>query len=1181
MGAARKLPFSLLQILCWALAFSLTAAEADEDDWLRAPGSLGKPHEVNRKLLGVRGSDNGVNYWTGHIHDPKKSIIGDAKLMQGVAFSPDGRFAYVVETQGVIHKVAVPSMVEERKIALGVRCRSWLMTPKALVLAVEGDGLWTVDPDTLAIRKKIPVPQMATPFASIRDEAIYLPVGGKSDSLFEVNLETGKPLRRFPLRLVTLPKGVKEHPDARLVTAGIWKGARALPDGKTIITARDGRLLRFTIKGSSMEMSERTSNMHSGHAASFHASPDGKFAIMSANETPPGYPAHNGAYVFDVKDLSQPVSAYPGGYAVFHPQGLLFSGGSDRLFAAYNRNGGLLTTAVRTTEAQRGMALAPDGRHLVVVTEISLHFLEISDAILKTPAGEFGNAGTVAVADKRSAPLPDWLAALRPQSTNAALAGNVQTAAGGLRITPLKTDGQPMCQRMCWSEDGEFLYVVEAKGLLRKVRASDLTEAMRLEFPSTVSSLEMSAEGLVAALPERQSLVVLDPATLQARKAIAAAVSGEVACTATSSRAFVAVGERHRLAVVDLKSGVLLSQLNQVPLLPHVDHNGTNEVLPLELTCMGLRITSDGKRLLVCHEGRQVMALRVLNSPSERSPEGAALDVKKYPALHYIEYMHKCAGRLSSGDGNRIVLSPDGMYVGVLCFSGDFPDKADPLNPAAGTKIFRTRDLPTGGLLFEDKMSDVFAGCLAMGFDVAAQAVYASNRQYDLTVYTRGGVRGAQYSLDYRDANNREVDRRPVVFLPHPAGKKLICLTQQNELLWLEIPDVKSPAIESETKTERLDWFATAESHRNWMAVWRKMPTESGAAIKLTALEVPQGKAWKLDLPAVMDWVVVPDGKTLYVLSRTALQKIAVIDAGAEPKLVEQRQMTFTQNVRRVSLSSAGIVIVPEVEEELWIHDAESLEQKRRLPLPSPLYIGTAQESPVAIILQGTNSAPHQRFYQSPLVGRRVAIVDLAKGAVAKQYEENEIQRPNPNPKPAKGESKKVPIIDFRLAFLFPDAKGFVCLGHSTPQAFRLSPNRLTLQSTGQFLSTFDERIWLSSDRKYLAAAVNADLPRLDDHPRLFRGGVYVYRVADLKRPVMALDAKEVSAACFDKAAGQVHVASQRGTIISFAADGTKVGEARVVSDQAQPFVDLSLVTSGKMLARSNDGAFWIETATR
>ena len=134
---------------------------------------------------------------------------------------------------------------------------------------------------------------------------------------------------------------------------------------------------------------------------------------------------------------------------------------------------------------------------------------------------------------------------------------------GDAAITPIAMNGGgEVLPCVCWSKDGASFFTLDKGGTLIRWQAAGLKEAARANLGVGCSWLSLSAEGLVVTASGQQEVWLVDPATLQPQKKIAApgAIRAVSAPAASLALAGGNGGFGSKVSMIDLKAGQVVQQ---------------------------------------------------------------------------------------------------------------------------------------------------------------------------------------------------------------------------------------------------------------------------------------------------------------------------------------------------------------------------------------------------------------------------------------------------------------------------------------------------------------------------------------------------------------------------------------------------------------------------------------------
>jgi hypothetical protein len=244
-----------------------------------------------------------------------KNARGRIRAPLAVAWTPDGKYAFIVLEDGTIRKVQFPELREVKRLSLPFPsqpedeerfdlrepgnnsngCAAMLSAEGLVVLEPPTDevgAVWVIDPETLRVkrRKRIPIGPAAT---SPGLSSLFVFVGRP----LVVDLATGEIVRgRFPLRGIV----GSEHVSASVST-----------DGKYLFAFSKGRIARIRIEKHDLVVEEISAATGTGQGPPA-LSRDGKRLTVSCCLTSPANredpSSKYGVGVFKVSDLKTPLS---------------------------------------------------------------------------------------------------------------------------------------------------------------------------------------------------------------------------------------------------------------------------------------------------------------------------------------------------------------------------------------------------------------------------------------------------------------------------------------------------------------------------------------------------------------------------------------------------------------------------------------------------------------------------------------------------------------------------------------------------------------------------------------------------------------------------------------------------------------------------------------------------------
>jgi DNA-binding beta-propeller fold protein YncE len=476
----------------------------------------------------------------GQVNDLRYTALDAPGMLPCVCWSSDATRFFALESKGRLRRVALKDFQEEKSLEIG-QTATW-MSPSAegLVVTLERGEIWVIDPTTLTVKKRWPVPDTRRVVSAPALATAYAPT--PEDTLTVLDLKSGQS-RRY--QQVNRRDGGYAH----LV---------ASPDGRFLFAqGSDETLVRYRIDGTKVSVDGRSAPI-AQNGQSVCVSPDGAFVCLPSgggNHPVPGAaPLNYGTYVYRVDDLNVPAfslssGAYPR-LVGFDPRGgLAFAQNAGSTLIVFTLAG------VKQQEYRFGpnredpqqFLVHPDGKKLFVLTPGTLYWCELGVAAPPRP------------------PMPGGFNPPMPQPADGVLA-DASRKVDDADVTTLRLQPRELLEGMGWSADGKSFYCAERTGAVRRVAVKGLKEEARLDLGRTCYNMAVSSEGPVIAVVENGGEVwLLDPRTLKVQNKVG--VSGLARVTAAPSGAVAYAvspglgGEQ--VSVIDLKEGKVLNTVRK------------------------------------------------------------------------------------------------------------------------------------------------------------------------------------------------------------------------------------------------------------------------------------------------------------------------------------------------------------------------------------------------------------------------------------------------------------------------------------------------------------------------------------------------------------------------------------------------------------------------------------------
>lgn len=893
--------------------------------WLAAAEPV--PSPVAKPLLGEARQVDGLTVRT-------FSLSGESIQSRPIR-SVDGKALFVVEA-GRLHRIAMPSGDETAQLELGSAGDPLGLCKEGLIVPLAGSGAFlVVDPASLRVIRRITatVPYQCVAMAAA--PASNLCFSADRQGLSIIDAAQGKILRRMESDRLSPGPQTRLHQDSARGSNAISLVA-ITPDGRFLLGMSGQCLIRIRCEGLVVEeLGPRIAQ----NPKRVELSEDGRYVALvcaggngQVSDHPQGgnYPT----YIYAVQNLQSPVAVVSSGA---YPQTMAFDPGARRIYGmnqehqllVFNAQGGPegAHDPAPPGEATRAILPFPGGRSLVLLTKSSLLWVEFPGA----PAGDGGTGGWLG----SDAPASDGTLS-RPGTS---LLGE-KAMAGTATIRPVALPAAAIVSMPIRSADGRTLHVLEASGKLHQIAMPAATESLLLDLGDPVGAFAMARDGLLIHLPMRQQLLVVDPATYKVKRRIP--LPGCVALAAAPGSGIAYSSDRQSITAVELATG----------------RTGK----PIATTAL---VQAYGK--LIKRPANTSGRLRDFLLPT-LTPDGNWLLCQSDDHLHRfrcngLELAYEEMGpRL--GPGVRIVLSDDGRYLALPSHSGNV---SQPDLPASGqsTYVFTAADL-------QRPLSVVGAGTYprAFAFDQAAELLYASNYDCQLTVFTPQGATVGSHVLSERGDQTR-------FLLPFPEGRRILVVTEKS-VLWVELPGASASG---QTAAPTVPAGAPRIAGKPGEPLPARMARDAQGRsfVEMSSAGFPAELG-----PRVRDCVAAPSGDALYVI-RAGQSSVAIIDPSTWMTVTEVAVPTppcalWTDGevVAAACPDSANVALIDPVKRRL----VRSIGWAGRDGWRPAAVCGRAPDGGLATLWRtGINGTPHDALVTLGLDGSAVLVSERANAS--------------------------------------------------------------------------------------------------------------------------------------------------------------------------------------------------------
>lgn len=294
-------------------------------------------------------------------------------IVEDMIWTPAGDAFFALTGDGVLSRIVLETLVEERRIDLGRRCSFLALSVQGLLAAMNDlQEVWVIDPASLEIKHRIAAPGVDRILSGPSlNFAIAASAGehgapNRDDGVLYIDLLKGEPVHQFQVPT---------------------KFARITPDGKYYF-AQGGieQLISFRIQGTILVRDQSTGRI-AQNGQGICISPDSKHVCLPSGGG--NYGALYGTYVYAVGDLSRPEltiasGAYPR-LVGFDPAGEMIytQNHSVQLMVfsdtAIKRKEYKLSDSRSYPDDPRQFVAHPKGKKLLVLLQHRLLFVEFQE----------------------------------------------------------------------------------------------------------------------------------------------------------------------------------------------------------------------------------------------------------------------------------------------------------------------------------------------------------------------------------------------------------------------------------------------------------------------------------------------------------------------------------------------------------------------------------------------------------------------------------------------------------------------------------------------------------------------------------------------------------------------------------------------------------------------------------
>lgn len=312
------------------------------------------------------------------------------------------------------------------------------------------------------------------------------------------------------------------------------------------------------------------------------------------------------------------------------------------------------------------------------------------------------------------------------------------------------------------------------------------------------------------------------------------------------------------------------------------------------------------------------------------------------------------------------------------------------------------------------------------------------------------------------------------------------------------------------------------------------------------------------------------DQESFFALTRDGtLYRIRV------PSLQESDKLVIGKNCTRLAKSKAGLVVVSDELQEIWVIDEETLTVQRKISLGNVLDQGT---DPVDILTSPEIATGHVRIAPTggKVDGSEFWVVDLRRGRVVNRLryfaELSNKALTSGQVKVPKNSWKNVVFytLEFQVCAMSPDGKYIISNDRKELQRVRVRGNAFTYEEVSANIFTDGEtELTFSSDSNYLAISGH--------HTE-------IVRVHDLQQPIVKLDSrlpgfstKPAAGFAFDNRARQFYVGGDNALLSTWSPQGLPLKTYGFRGNGECTYQLLCHPDGFKLVAYSDTGLWWVE----
>lgn len=321
--------------------------------------------------------------------------------------------------------------------------------------------------------------------------------------------------------------------------------------------------------------------------------------------------------------------------------------------------------------------------------------------------------------------------------------------------------------------------------------------------------------------------------------------------------------------------------------------------------------------------------------------------------------------------------------------------------------------------------------------------------------------------------------------------------------------------------------------------------TEAGATYRVVNIA---GK-----LTSTMLWG--SGGKSVYLLEETGvLHKVSV------PEFREERVLQMQQKTSYMVMTRPGLLIGLPLLQEVWLLNPDTLQILKRIPVGSMIGLAGSPLLSKAYVSDQEDA---------------LSVIDLETGKVTAQLRGSQYHLPEGQP----GVRRDGEHPGFHFIGITADGQ-YLMSGGENINRMRIKGDELIYEEAGPGIGSNQnpQRLEISSDSRYVALPCGGGNGNAPGHPTVGPYVTFVYKITDLKTPVITIASGAYPhALSFDKAAGYIYAQSFGTPLMLFTPAGLKektfhFGRGGVQTEQFLPHPQ-----GRKLLLLMGEKLLWVE----